>query len=96
MYSNEFISKLFERHISKSNLPSPQLIEGFMEDLMGNLFPAYSNRKVVSATKLLADFERNKQQLIHLLQHIEDSLERSPSVLANDFFQEIPVIYEKS
>ena len=95
MYSNEFISKLFERHISKSNLPSPQLVEGFMEDLMGNLFPAYSNRKVVSATKLLEDFERNKQQLIHLLQHIEDSLERSPSVLANDFFQEIPVIYEK-
>ena len=67
MYSNEFISKLFERHISKSNLPSPQLVEGFMEDLMGNLFPAYSNRKVVSASKLLEDFERNKQQLIFMM-----------------------------
>ena len=95
MYSNEFISNLFERHISKTNLPSPQLVESFVEDLMGNLFPAYSNRKVVSISKLLDDFEKNKQQLIHLLQHIEDSLTENPSKIAASFFQEIPEIYSR-
>jgi serine O-acetyltransferase len=65
-----------------------------MEDLMGNLFPAYSNRKVVSTKKLLEDFEKNKQQLIHLLQHIEDSIDMSPTEIAATFYFQIPTIYE--
>jgi serine O-acetyltransferase len=94
MYSKDFIQRLYERHAAKSNLPSPQLVESFLEELMGNLFPAYNNRKVVSPAKLLEDFDKNKQQLVLVLEHIEVLLEQSPKVISESFFNHLPYIYE--
>lgn len=94
MFPKQFIDDLFQRHAGKSNLPAPQLIELFIEELMGNLFPAYSNRKVVSQEKLAQDFEKTKLQLIHILEHIESDLNESPLSLANKFFDAIPLLYQ--
>ncbi len=88
------LTKLFQAHSNKKVLPAPQLVEAFVETLLAILFPAYSVKKIVSKEQLEEEIEKNKKQLEVLLLHIEADLTLSPSEITNQFYDELPAIYD--
>lgn len=88
------INKLFQAHSQKKTLPAPQLVEAFVETLLAILFPAYSIKKIVSKEQLEEEIEKNKKQLEVLLLHIEADLTLSASEIINQFYDELPSIYD--
>jgi len=88
------INKLFQAHSHKKALPAPQLVEAFVETLLAILFPAYSVKKIVSKEQLEEEIEKNKKQLEVLLLHIEADLTLSASEIINQFYDELPSIYD--
>jgi serine O-acetyltransferase len=88
------LTKLFKAHSHKKALPAPQLVEAFVETLLAILFPAYSVKKIVSKEQLEEEVERNKKELEVLLLHIEADLTFLPSEIINQFYDELPSIYD--
>ena len=88
------LTKLFQAHSHKKALPAPQLVEAFVETLLAILFPAYSVKKIVSKEQLEEEIEKNKKQLEVLLLHIEADLTLSASEIINQFYDELPAIYD--
>lgn len=88
------LTKLFQAHSLKKALPAPQLVEAFVETLLAILFPAYSVKKNVSKEQLEEEIEKNKKQLEVLLLHIEADLTLSASEIINQFYDELPAIYD--
>jgi serine O-acetyltransferase len=58
------------------------------------LFPAYSVKKIVLKEQLEEEIEKNKKQLEVLLLHIEADLTLSESEIINQFYDELPAIYD--
>ena len=88
------INKLFQAHSHKKVLPAPQLVEAFVETILAILFPAYSVKKIVLKEQLEEEIEKNKKQLEVLLLHIEADLTLSASEITDQFYDELPAIYD--
>jgi serine O-acetyltransferase len=89
-----FINELYQKHTEKTVLPSPLLVNTFIETLMPILFPTYNNKVFAGKEKLEEEFEKNKQQLNILLLHVQDLLNKESNEIVADFFNELPSIYK--
>jgi hypothetical protein len=65
------LTTLYKKHSEKTSLPSPLLVETFIESLLALLFPAYNNKKIVSQEQLEEEYTKNKKSLDVLLLHVE-------------------------
>lgn len=90
----KFVGRLFEAHQEKSKLPSPQLVDLFIESLLSILFPAYSNKVFLTPEKLAVELEKNKHQLEDLLLHVDDELELPVKDVIQLFYRVLPDVYE--
>jgi serine O-acetyltransferase len=90
---NNFINEIYNKHKEKTVLPSPLLVNTFVETLMSILFPTYNNKVFAGKEKLEEEFEKNKQQLNLLLLHVQDLLERDSLEICESFFNELPSVY---
>ncbi len=91
---NNFINELYQKHTEKTVLPSPLLVNTFIETLMSILFPTYNNKVFAGKEKLEEEFEKNKKQLNILLLHVQDLLDRDSLEICQDFFNQLPLIYK--
>lgn len=91
---NKFINDLYEQHTKKMVLPSPLLVNTFIDSLMSILFPTYNNKVFLGKEKLEEEFDRNKRQLNILLLHVKDLLGKDSKELCQDFYDELPAIYQ--
>lgn len=89
-----FINDLYEQHTKKMVLPSPLLVDTFIDSLMSILFPTYNNKVFVGKEKLEEEFERNKRQLNILLLHVKDLLKKDSAELCEDFYNELEMTYK--
>ena len=92
---NNFINELYQKHTEKTVLPSPLLVNTFIETLMSILFPTYNNKVFAGKEKLEEEFEKNKQQLNVLLLHVQDLLGKDSKEITEDFYNRLPSIYKK-
>lgn len=88
-----FINELYEKHTAKTVLPSPLLVNTFIETLMSILFPTYNNKVFAGIEKLEEAFEKNKTQLNVLLLHLSEFLPKETSKIVEEFYNELPEIY---
>jgi serine O-acetyltransferase len=95
MDKGTFIAELFIQHSKKANLPSPVLIERFIESLLAILFPAYSNKTFLSEDQLQLDLDKNKRALKELLMYVEAGLNGSVDDVLEDFYNHLPLIYKQ-
>lgn len=91
---NNFINELYERHTEKTNLPSPLLVNTFVDTLMSILFPTYSSKVFAGKEILEEEYEKSKSQLNILLLHVKDLLENDSGVVCERFYEELPSIYQ--
>jgi serine O-acetyltransferase len=68
------LKTLYKNHSEKTALPSPFLVETFIEGLLSLLFPAYNNKKIVSQEQLEEEYNKNKKALEVLLLHVENEI----------------------
>ncbi len=87
------LTTLYKKHSEKTSLPSPLLVETFIESLLALLFPAYNNKKIVSQEQLEEEYTKNKKSLDVLLLHVEKELSTSVSNQLEQFYKELPSIY---
>ena len=92
---NNFINELYQKHTEKTVLPSPLLVNTFIETLMSILFPTYNNKVFAGKEKLEEEIEKNKQQLNVLLLHVQDLIPRDSKEITDDFYNRLPFIYRK-
>jgi len=90
-----FINELYQKHTEKTVLPSPLLVNTFIETLMSILFPTYNNKVFAGKEKLEEEIEKNKQQLTILLLHVQDLIPRESKELTDDFYNRLQFIYRK-
>ncbi len=94
MPEKNFINELFETHSNKTNLPSPFLVQNFIDTLLSVLFPAYSNKAFPSKDELKAEYYTSKQQLLNSLLFVESFMEKDIEDVINAFYNELPILYE--
>ena len=88
------LTTLFKNHSEKTSLPSPLLVETFIESLLSLLFPAYNNKKIVSQEQLEEEYTKNKKSLEVLLLHVEKELSQDVHQQVALFYEELPNIYD--
>jgi serine O-acetyltransferase len=76
-----------------SDVPSMLETHSFMNDLILLLFPIKENRHI-SKSEIEIKLERMKLRLKELLIPLEEDLDRSPSDLVDDFFNQLPEVYK--
>ena len=92
---NNFINDLYKQHQEKTVLPSPLLVNTFIDSLMSILFPTYNNKVFAGIEKLEEEFEKNKNQLNILLLHVKQLLNKETTEICEAFYQDLPSIYQK-
>lgn len=88
------LTTLYKKHSEKTSLPSPLLIENFIESILSLLFPAYNNKKIVSPAQLEEEYNRNRSALEVLLVHVEKELANSTNEHLHVFYENLPIIYD--
>lgn len=91
--NEEFKAHILSQHSNRKNLPAPQLIEQFIESILGILFPAYSNKQIQFKEQLEEELARTKSNLKLLFIHIEPELDIALEPTLESFFLQLEDIY---
>lgn len=90
-----FIEKLYQSHQSCPTCPSPAEVSQFFTDLLGTLFPDFSNESFSS----MGDFEAH---LMRLQNDLEEMIRNTPGKkifneheVVNIFFESLPKIHQR-
>jgi serine O-acetyltransferase len=93
MSDKDFIKELFEAHHHKTNLPSPFLVQDFIDTLLSVLFPAYSNKYFPSKDELSIEYHTSKKQLLTALLFVEQFMEDDIEKVIDVFYEKLPDLY---
>ena len=85
---------MLQQHAERKNLPSPQLIEQFIESILGILFPAFSNKHIQFREQLEDEITRVHSSLRILLIHVEKDFVGSIEKTVTTFFDELEETYQ--
>jgi serine O-acetyltransferase len=94
MQEKEFINELFITHSNKTNLPSPFLVQNFIDTLLSVLFPAYSNKAFPSKDELKTEYFTSKQHLLNALLFVESFMDKEIEDVINEFYKDLPLLYD--
>lgn len=69
-----FINQLFQAHKKAPHLPEPALVCNWQEQLLGLLFPEFSNHRYASEREFTQHFKEIELELNRILRRMEDQL----------------------
>jgi len=90
-----FISKLYITHQACPTCPAPVEVSKFFEDLLGALFADFTQLAHLSEDQFEALLETLQIELVRILRHNPTRGVVDAPQLAEDFFQALPVIFDK-
>jgi serine O-acetyltransferase len=89
-----FLNQLFSQHQSSKNFPASSQIKGFLHDLLGVLFPAFSVKEYSSLQGIeikIIDLRNDLASMLSYFLKDENTLSKQ---ISDDFFKELPSVYE--
>jgi serine O-acetyltransferase len=95
VFNKDFINQLFTSHRNAENLPSRTSIGYFTEGLLELLFPQLSEKHFISLTEFEVFANSLYNELYGILVRIQTKLEKPAEILAQDFIEKLPAIYNK-
>jgi serine O-acetyltransferase len=95
MEEKTFIAKLFETHDNNTNLPSPFLVQEFIDTLLSVLFPAYSNKSFADKNDVEAEYSNSRQHLMNALLYVETYMKKETELVIIEFYKNIPDLYSR-
>lgn len=90
-----FLQKIYNHHQTCPKCPSPDIIEGFFTDLLGTLFPDYSDQTFDSFAEFEFHLLNLKEDLYEILYMRPNREGLNTENKTERFFESLPVIYEK-
>ena len=91
--SSPFIQRLADAH-QVTTLPDGREAERFLGDLLGLLFPHFSERYARNPQSIASELQILEIRLAALLQPLQASLPRPPMEASRLFFEQLPDIHE--
>lgn len=85
-----FINQLFEAHQKAPHLPEPALVCSWLQQLLGILFPEFSNHRYPSEREFTQHFKEMELELNRILRRMEDQLPQSPEAIEFAFMEKLP------
>ncbi len=83
--TDEFKNHLIKKHQDCVGCPSNETIKSFFEEIMGLLFPNFSNKRISNWEQLNGKIEEIKSRLVTMLDKHPNLCQKSPSILSDDF-----------
>lgn len=93
--SKSFLKKIYLSHQECPQCPSPAVISGFFTELLGTLFPSFSNKAFSSLEEVELHINELKLQLGQILCKNPGKNAIEWKKTADLFFNQVPGIYEK-
>lgn len=90
----EFYTKLWNEHQSTDAVPSNEAIAGFLDSLIGLLFPERSPHYLANLSEVEKSFLDLEAQLIRLFEATRACSQCDNAQKAADFFAKIPALYQ--
>ena len=87
---NPFIKELYQNHKNAKRLPSPSLVCGWLDQLLGILFTEFSNQQYRSEAEFNEAFLAMRQGLIDILSPINHAACDKPAVIEQHFISALP------
>lgn len=94
MADKQFLNELYHTHHHKTNLPSPFLVQDFIDTLLSVLFPAYSNKTFSDKDELESEYANSQQQLLTALLYVEPFLQKETESIIESFYEALPSTYQ--
>ncbi len=90
-----FVKRLYTKHKDCSKCPSTVLIPQFFTDLLGILFPNFASKPVLDYEEFQTRIHAITFELVQILARDGTDEEIDAMKQANDFFDQLPLIYDK-
>lgn len=90
---DEFMLRLFREHHNVHKLPSPRLIEEWLDGLLQFLFPELSTLRFVTEEAFRDHYRTNDLKLYTILDALSDVLTQPVDTIRERFEQELPTIH---
>lgn len=87
---SDFIQQLYQDHQRTAELPSPRLVESWLDRLLQLLFPEYSEEHFPNQRVFARAFETNGLKFLTILDVIQDSLDRPAQQIQLGFYNQLP------
>ncbi len=89
----DFFRARFREHAAASELPSPQLIEDWLDGLLQFLFPEFSDTRFSNERAFLLHYQTNDLKLYTILDTLAAQLSRPAAELRDAFEASLPAIH---
>jgi serine O-acetyltransferase len=89
-----FLHKLYERHQHCPHCPSPKRVTAFFEDLLGTLFPEFSDDPFHAFEDFQEHVDQLQDELNGLLHFCVMNDKTAPKRIAQQFFDQLPAIHD--
>lgn len=90
-----FIQQLYTDHQRTGDLPSPRLVEAWLNTLLQFLFPEFSEQHYTNLKVFIRQFETNELKLLTILDTLQDDLAAPASQILTHFNAQLPIIRER-
>ncbi|MBN7813834.1 serine O-acetyltransferase EpsC [Algoriphagus pacificus] len=91
---NSFISKLHQAHQDCSDCPSPKVVHGFFEDVLGLLFPEFALSKIKGKEEIESKLKQLKETLSSILNRNTHLHHKDGNEISSDFFEGLEKVYD--
>lgn len=91
----QFISDLYKVHLDCQRCPNPSVIHSFFKELLGTLFPDFSNQVYHTERGFELHIEKLKLQLDQILHRNPSTCSVEAEKVVNHFFGKLPQIYNQ-
>ena len=92
--NEEFMLRLFQEHHRVHKLPSPRLIEEWLDGLLQFLFPELSTFRFATEQAFRDHYRTNDLKLYTILDALSDTLEEPVDAVRESFEEHLPTIYD--
>ncbi|GAB5524845.1 MAG: hypothetical protein Roseis2KO_27170 [Roseivirga sp.] len=91
----DFINSLYVRQQACPSCPAPEAVTDWFNELLGTLFPDFAKQQFNSQKEFELHFEKLRLKLEQILSRNPLKSEREPGNIANSFFNELPITFQK-
>lgn len=93
--SPAFLNQLYESHTAAHRIPAPAKVCGWLDNLLGLLFPELSDHRYRHPREFVHAFGDSQLELFALLSTMQEDLPAPAERIERDFMDLLPSVYER-
>jgi serine O-acetyltransferase len=94
MLSNEFLQKIYNKHISTENYPSTSSVSRLVTKMLLIMFPEQTRKHYNNIDQLKQAFQELETDWVNLLKQMQAHLKEDAEIIAKKYIDTLPKIFE--